>query len=142
VGKKKVRPFRAVLDTNVLVSALLFNGRASKLLPLLKSGRVVVPATKEILAEYVAALSYPKFKLTEGEVAALFTEEIIPHVEAVKNVAVPDAHSRDPDDDKFIACALASKSDALATGDGDLLSLKGKTTVPIMTIDELLNLVG
>lgn len=141
MGKKKVKPFLAVVDTNVMVSALLFTGRASNLLPLLKSGKIVICATREILSEYIAVLSYPKFKLTESEVTALFTEEIIPHVKAVKTVSDPDVRSRDPDDDKFIACALSAKAHALVTGDDDLLSLKGKTRVAIITIDELLTRV-
>jgi predicted nucleic acid-binding protein len=46
--------------------------------------------------------------------------------------------SRDPDDDRVIACAVIGRADAIASGDRDLLSLKRVGEIPILTATELL----
>lgn len=113
---------RAVVDTNVLISALLFRGAASALVPLWQTGRLRLIVSQEILAEYLRVLTYPKFKLDSFTVQALFEQHILPFCEVVE--AHPGAPvCRDPDDDKFLWCAAAASADALISGDEDLLSL-------------------
>ena len=67
---------RVVLDTNALVSALLFSGISSKLVSLWQNGLITPLLSREILDEYLRVLSYPKFALSE--------EEILPFAEVVK----------------------------------------------------------
>ena len=55
---------RVVLDTNVLISALLFSGVASDLVPLWQKEKITVLLSREILEEYLRVLAYPKFQLT------------------------------------------------------------------------------
>lgn len=57
---------RAVLDTNVLISALLFPGLPSRLVTAWQEGLLVPVVSPTILDEYLRALAYPKFKLTPG----------------------------------------------------------------------------
>jgi uncharacterized protein len=62
---------RVVLDTNVVVSALLFTGISSKLVPLWQDDVITVLVSRGILEEYLRVLSYPKFKLSEGDIKGL-----------------------------------------------------------------------
>jgi putative PIN family toxin of toxin-antitoxin system len=62
MGKVKVK--RVVIDTNVVISALLFGGEPGELIPLWKSGRIKPLASKEMVDEYLRVLTYPKFGLT------------------------------------------------------------------------------
>lgn len=75
---------RVVLDTNTVVSALLFSGISSKLVSLWQKGLITPLLSREILDEYLRVLSYPKFDLSEGEIKELIQEEILPYAEVVK----------------------------------------------------------
>ena len=130
-----VRPRRVVLDTNVVVSALVFReGRLAWLREAWAGGRVVPLVSAEPLAELVRVLAYPKLKLSEEETKNVLAH-YMEHAEAVReagaSVRVPEC--RDPDDRKFLQLAYAAKADALVTGDADLLTLAGKSRVAILT---------
>jgi putative PIN family toxin of toxin-antitoxin system len=114
---------RVVLDTNVVVSALLFTGISSKLLPLWQDNVITVLLSRAILEEYLRVLSYPKFKLSEGDIKGLIEEELLPYVETVKPGRRLRVVDRDPSDDKFIECAVAGKARVIISGDKDLLSI-------------------
>ena len=75
---------RVVLDTNVLVSALLFTGISSELVPLWQKGTITVLLSREILEEYLRVFAYPKFQLSEGEIKRLIEEELLPFVRVIK----------------------------------------------------------
>jgi len=141
VGEKTevARPRRVVLDTNVAVSALVFReGRLAWLREAWEAGRIVPIVSAETVAELVRVLAYPKLKLSEEETKNVLAH-YMEHAEAVReagaSVRVPDC--RDPDDRKFLQLAYAAKADALVTGDEDLLTLAGKSRVPILTPDAL-----
>lgn len=132
---------RVVLDTNVVVSALLFRGETSRLHALWKKKAFSIAASKEIVAEYVRVLAYPKFKLTEGEIKGIIQEELLPFIEPIVVTGKFDGVCSDPDDDKFLACAHAAKADAIVSGDGHLLSLKKFKSCLIVTVEEFLKKV-
>ena len=113
---------RLVVDTNVLVSALLFRGPVSRLHAHWAAGRVRLLMSVETEAELVRVLCYPKFKLPPSVVTALVASEILPFRERVE-VSPGQPVSRDPADDAFLWVASAGRADALVTGDDDLLSL-------------------
>jgi uncharacterized protein len=75
---------RVVLDTNAVVSALLFSGISSKLVSLWQKGSITPLLSREVLDEYLRVLSYPKFELSEKEIKELIQEEILPYTEVVK----------------------------------------------------------
>ena len=141
MGQKKgvAKRLRVVLDTNILVSALLFTGKASNLVPFWREGRIVLLVSKKIIQEYLRVLSYPKFSLTDLEIQTLFHEEILPFIEVVKIVKPFPPTCRDPSDDHFLACAVAGKADALISGDFDLLSLRKIGRCPIFSLDTFLS---
>jgi len=129
---------RAVLDTNVLVSALLFTGSPSQLIPAWQAGRVRPVVSAEILEEYVRVLAYPKFKLTDSEIRGLIEEEVLPFVDTVRARPISVPTLRDPDDLKFNACAVAAGVRWLVSGDDDLLSLRKINTVEIVSVTTFL----
>jgi putative PIN family toxin of toxin-antitoxin system len=114
---------RVVLDTNAVVSALLFSGVSSKLVSLWQNGLITPLLSREILDEYLRVLSYPKFELSEEEIKELIQEEILPFAEVVKPKRRLRVVRRDPSDNKFLECAVAGKASVIISGDKDLLSL-------------------
>jgi hypothetical protein len=114
---------RVVLDTHVVVSALLFTGISSKLVPLWQGGGITALVSRGILEEYLRVLSYPKFKLSEGDIKGLIQEELLPYVDVVKPWKRLRVVDRDPSDDKFVECAVAGKARVIISGDKDLLSI-------------------
>ena len=99
---------RVVLDTNVIISALLFTGRTSELTPLWKAGKITPLVSKEILDEYIKVLAYPKFRLTATEIGSLIEEEVLPYFQVIKPRRRLRVVRRDPSDDKFITLNPAS----------------------------------
>lgn len=136
--KRVTKRLRVVLDTNIWISALLFTGRASTLVPLWREERIIPLVSKEMIQEYLRVLSYPKFSLTEQEIHTLFHEEILLFSEVVKTIEPFPPTSRDPADDRFLACAVTGKADALVTGDYDLLIIRRIDRCPILSLDAFL----
>ena len=129
---------RVVLDTNTLISALLFSGTASRLVPLWQSRRITVLVSKEILEEYLRVLAYPKFQLGDREIRALIEEELLPFVETVRVRRRLAVVRRDPEDNKFLECAAARRAKYLVTGDRDLRDLESYRGITVLTVGEFL----
>jgi len=135
MGQSKMKP--AVIDTNVLVSALLFGGVPGKLIPLWKE-RVVQPkASKETIEEYIRVLAYPKFQLSDEEISFLLHYEILPHFEILRIKEGPTIVSKDPSDDKFIRCAQAGGR-IIISGDEHLLKLSPYREIQILSPSDFL----
>jgi uncharacterized protein len=124
---------RVVLDTNVVVSALLFTGISSKLVALWQDDVITVLVSRGILEESLRVLSYPKFKLSEGDIKGLIQEELLPYVETVKAGRRLPVVDRDPSDDKFVECAVTGKARVIISGDKDLLSIGRYQRILIQT---------
>ncbi len=127
-------PTRWVLDTNVLLSALLFpSGRVTRLRDAWRSGVIVPLVSRETTTELLRVLCYPKFKLTPGEREDLLAD-YLPYCESViVSTAPPIPDCRDPFDRPFLELALAAKADALVTGDKDLRALTPVFPISILT---------
>lgn len=130
---------RVVLDTNTLVSALLFSGTASRLVPLWQSRRIRVVVSRAILREYLRTLAYPKFRLTPLEIRQLVEEEFLPFAETVRVSVRVATIKRDPEDTKFLECALAAHAEYVITGDRDLRDFGSFRGIPIVTVAEFLD---
>lgn len=119
------RPPRVVLDTNVVLSALIFGGGpAAGVRTGWQSGRFVPLASQSTVAELVRVLRYPKFALSTAEQEELLAD-YLPWVQVVQ---VPDPppgvpRCRDPFDLPFLHLAVAGKAHVLVSGDRDLLAL-------------------
>jgi len=123
---------RVVVDSNVVVSALLFSGISARLIPLWKGGNIQPLCSKEILDEYIRVLAYPKFKLVESEIEFLISQEIVHWFEIVTVSPGKPFVIGDPSDDKFIWCALEGRADAIISGDEHLLNLVA-SPIPVLT---------
>ena len=121
-----------VIDTNVLVSALLFGGDPGELITLWKVNRIQPLSSKEIMEEYLRVLAYPKFRLTEEEIEYLFSQEILPYFEVITVKSGQPFVLEDPSDDKFIWCALDGGAEAIISSDWHLLRLSS-CPIPIFS---------
>ena len=129
---------RLVLDTNVLLSALLFPAGSLYWLRHAWQSEAVLPlASRDTTAELLRVLYYPKFRLTPDEREDLLAD-YLPWCKTVivsEPVAVPEC--RDSADRPFLELALAGKADALVTGDDDLLALAPVFSVPILPPNDI-----
>jgi putative PIN family toxin of toxin-antitoxin system len=122
-----------VLDTNALVSALLFGGGPGRLVSLWEKGRIVPLVSKDVLLEYVRVLGYPKFALDAEDITGLITEHLLPFAEMVSVDRAPEVIKEDPADDKFPALAIAGRACFLISGDRHSLALKRYGNVEVLT---------
>ena len=124
---------KVVIDTNVVISALLFGGLPGKLIGFWQRGIIKPGASKAIIDEYLRVLTYPKFKLSEEEINYLLYREIIPYFDIIDAQPGPRIIKRDPEDDKFIRCASAANAKHIISGDRHLLVLKEYRKIKILT---------
>ncbi len=115
---------RIVLDTNVFISGIFFSGPPSQILKAWKNSNLQIVLSREILEKYqsVAVSLADKFP----------TVDILPIIELVTIhglfVDTKDFKASvcdDPDDDKFIECAIASNTKIIVSGDKHLLKVSG-----------------
>jgi len=142
VGKKPKKIIRVVLDTNVLISALLFKGGLSKLVGLWQNGKIVPVVSKETFSELKTVLEYPKFSLSHAEIESLIEDEILPFFEVVSVTKHVQGACRDPGDDKFISCGLSANADAIVTGDKDFCDLRKYQSIKIIYASDYIKMVG
>ncbi|MDO1528570.1 putative toxin-antitoxin system toxin component, PIN family [Fulvimonas sp. R45] len=126
---------RWVLDTNVVLSALIRPGGVSGRLRLAWQAALCVPlVSRATAAELIRVLAYPRFKLTPDEQHDLLAD-YLPWTEAFRIPESPPRTPpcRDPHDLPFLQLALAAKADALVTGDADLHVLAPLRGLAILT---------
>jgi putative PIN family toxin of toxin-antitoxin system len=134
----EIEVIRIVIDTNVLISALLFGGMPGKLIELWKNRRIQPLVSKQVIDEYLKVLSYPKFNLSEKEINYLLYREILPFFEVVSVKHKPPVIKADPSDDIFIQCAQSGKARLIISGDQHLLSLKAYKEIKILSPSQFL----
>ena len=120
---------RAVLDTNVVVSGVIKEeGPSGKIRRLLLQERKFVSVTSlEILAEIREVLRREKIRKYHGwtrEQVDIFVAFLYAQSAATEGKLTVSIVSKDPEDNKFLACAQEGKADYLVTGDDDLLNIK------------------
>ena len=137
---------RVVLDTNVLVSALLFRyGVLGTLRDSWQRAEFVSLAGRETLDELVRVLGYPKFKLTKDEIAEVLAT-FLPYAEIVTDQARQNTRGlprcRDAADQKFLVLAAAGRADVLVSGDAALLDLSPQVEFSIERPADFLKRLG
>jgi putative PIN family toxin of toxin-antitoxin system len=139
------RPPHLVLDTNVVISAVLWSGKPGLLIEAAGEGAVRLYACRALLDELRGTLERPKLA-RYVEAKGLTVDDILTDyrrlVTLTRRAAPAGPWSRDPDDDRVIACALAARADFLVTGDDDLLVLGDIDTLRIVTPNELLAMLA
>ena len=130
---------RVVIDTNILISALVFGGKISRLRFAWQSCSFTPLVSKVTTTELIRVLAYPKFKLTPTEQEDLLSDYLLfCESVAMPNVLPATPECRDPFDVPFLVLALVGEADYLVTGDRDLLVLKDDFSCPIVTADDFL----
>jgi putative PIN family toxin of toxin-antitoxin system len=127
---------RLVLDTNVVISALLWRGTPYRLLEAIRrqDGWQLSSSSAllEELADVVNRPALAKRLATIGKTASEIFADYLEAIELVEPAEVPRV-VRDPDDDHVLACALAASADLIVSGDPDLLVLTAYERIPIVT---------
>ena len=77
MGKKQKKIIRVVLDTNILISALLFKGEVSRIVGLWQKGKMTPVISKETFDELRTVLEYPIFSLSRVEIKSMIAHEIL-----------------------------------------------------------------
>ena len=132
---------RVALDTNVVLSALVFGGGlAGRLRIGWQQGTFLPLASTATVQELVRVLAYPKFRLTKLAQDELLAD-YLPHTQTVRIPQPPPAvpKCRDPLDLPFMHVAVAGKAKVLVSGDRDLLALAKEferaSACPIVNLD-------
>jgi len=131
------------LDTNLVLSALLFGGRLAWLRLAWQRGQLQPLLCKETAEELLRALCYPKFALSQQERLEVLAE-FLPYAQVLPlpNPWPPLPPCRDAKDAVFLALAFHASADALVSGDADILSLQGCCELRICTAQALREALG
>ena len=138
MGEAECALIRIVLDTNVLISAILFEGQSSRLVFAWQTRQIGLLVSKQLLSEYIRVLHYPKFRLIIPEIQSIIEQDILPFITPVKVSRAPRIIQQDPFDNHILACAAAGKASLIVSGDKHLLTLGSYKKIPIVTVSELL----
>lgn len=132
---------RVVLDTNVVLSALVFGGGlAGRLRKAWQNNDVIPLINTDTAQELMRVLAYPKFHLSPQEQTQLLAD-YLPYAQVIATPEVPPVvpECRDPYDLMFMRLARVGQADALVSGDKDLLTLaevfKSMTGCPILSVE-------
>jgi uncharacterized protein len=134
---------RAVADTNVVISGLLWRGASRQVLDLARAGRVDLFTSPTLLLELGKVLQRKKFsrRLAAADVHA---EDLVLGYAALAVVIRPPSIGRvveaDPDDDAVLACAVAARANFVISGDRHLLSLREFRNIRVLAPSPFLDL--
>jgi putative PIN family toxin of toxin-antitoxin system len=133
---------RLVLDTNTVLSALLWRGTPYRLLQAIRHQHPSLqlyssPVLLEELTDVITRPSFTQRLNSIGKTVRQVLADYIEIVELVEPLEVPRI-VRDPDDDHVLACALTAKAQIIVSGDKDLLDLTEYQGIPILTTTDAL----
>ena len=132
---------RVVVDTNVFVSSF-FGGNPRKIIDLWKSGDITLCLSKPIIDEYIGVLNRLGLQNEQelDELLGLFANGF----HALFTARTPEFHivERDPDDDKFIECAVALKAGYIISGDKTVTAIQDYMGIRIMNPRDFINSIN
>jgi putative PIN family toxin of toxin-antitoxin system len=128
---KVASDLKVVMDTNVFVSGVFFSGPPYQILKAWQSGEFELIVSREILDEYrrvgeILGEEHPGVDLKP------VLNFVLEHAKVYKSAVLKEPVCEDPDDDKFIACALASGSKIIVSGDKHLLKISGYQRIQVL----------
>ena len=130
-------PLRVVVDTNVLISSLIFGGKPRQIITLIQNHKIVAVTSPLLIAELVDIL-VKKFYFIPAKVE-LTLELIKENFTIVYPTEVVDAVRRDQDDNKVLEAAIEGHCSHLVTGDSHLLDLALFRNIVILKPDDFLS---
>ena len=122
-----------VLDTNVLISAIVFGGRPREVLERVISGAFVMVLSTEMLDEFQGVLEGRKFRYP-GTIVRTIVNELLAVSELVRPTMKVQVIKADPSDNRILECALESRAACIVTGDRHLLELGQFQGIPILDV--------
>lgn len=132
---------RITVDTNVLISALGWNGAAAAIIEMVLQSGLELCLSAQILSEFYRVVQYPKFGFSNEEIDG-FIGRLLPNVVFVSPTQNIGAVPADPDDNKIIECAVAGKSSYIISGDKHLLHLREFEGIKILRASEFLQIIS
>ena len=128
---------KITVDTNVIISALGWNGPEFKLMDLVFNKKINLVLSTQILEEFIGTAKSEKFNFSDEEIddfsdALLNTAKIVFPEENISKI------KEDPQDNRMLECALAGNAKYIITGDGHLLKLKEFKGIKIMNASKFL----
>jgi uncharacterized protein len=133
-----------VLDTNVVVSAMLWGGSPRKLFDLADTGNITLFTSVDLLRELTGILSRNKFTkkiVASGQSIDQIVDGYAAYTKIVRPVATPRI-APDPDDDVVLGTAIAARAEMIITGDGPFLSVGRWQDVDVITVRDALARIG
>ena len=122
---------RIVLDTNVLMSVIVFGGRPREVLEKVIAGRFTMTISAEMLAEFQWVLEGKKFRYPAAIVRNIVSE-LLAVSELVRPAMKVEHIKADPADNRILECALESRAAYIVSGDKHLLELGQFKEIPIL----------
>ena len=113
---------RIVIDANVLMSGIFFGGTPGQIIEAWKDGRLAFVLSPSILDEYRRVGDELESEYGDFGLSSILTV-LVGNSEIIDAPDLEDGVARDPDDDKFLACASAGGVSIIVSGDFDLQSL-------------------
>jgi len=133
-----VKKLRTVLDTNIIVSAVVFKGKPRQVLELAFEEKIKSFISQTLLAELTETLT-KKFSLSIEEVDLI--EREIKDVFGIVYPTVTLHIQKDEDDNRVLEAAVEGECNYIVTGDKELLDLGNFKGIKILTADEFLNIL-
>ncbi|MFQ6072670.1 MAG: putative toxin-antitoxin system toxin component, PIN family [Methanosarcinales archaeon] len=132
---------RVVLDTNIKVSAIGWKGNPRKILQLGIDGKITLLESLETLNELQEVLYRDKFDFIPSDKKLSILRILVELSEIIKPEIKLEVIKDDPDDNKFLECAIAGNANYLISGDKHLLKLKYFRGIKILSAKEFLDLI-
>lgn len=131
---------KVVLDTNTLISAIVFGGKPREVLEAAIKGHIQLVLTEKIIEEMREVLEGKKFQYPK-EITDLIIHELEALVEIVKPKHKITVIDKDPEDNRVLECAQESQADYIVSGDEHLLELENFEGSKIVTAEEILEIL-
>ncbi len=128
---------RVVLDTNVLISAIISEGKPRDLLRKGISKEFQIITSDQLLRELGTVLRRPKFKTDEDEIHRIILA-LMQASEVVEIVSKFNIVEDDPKDNMVVETAYDGKADLIVSGDSHLLELKSFSGIKIVSVKQML----
>ena len=122
---------KVILDTNVFISGVFFGGVPGLILKAWRDARIRLVVSAEILEEYQRVGETLGDQYAGVDLEPFLTLLAI-HAELVQAPALSEPVTADPDDDKFLACAVAAGVAIIVSGDKDLVEQSGWRGVRVL----------
>ena len=123
---------KVIVDTNVLLSAILFAGTPGRILEAWRNGKVELVIAPDIVDEYVRVAERLEERYDNVEIQPIIAL-VVQNATLVPATRLPGPVCDDPADDKFLACALSSGTDMVVSGDKKLRAASGYEGIQVLT---------